>query len=510
MIYYYVNSTTGVDEIGAGSEQNPFKTLDFCISQIHTRNIRALNLEDEEEVLELLERYSEENKNEDENNIVTLDEKPLNEEEIYLYNIINRAFDDDVTIYIGVGTYSITNDQFLTGSANKHLYIIGKGLNTLVSFDFPDNNVGRGTVDFNVHLYKLKLGTNKTSGTNYLLSACNIHYKNVLFYNLPKYDYGFLSMHNGKVGKSTMQYCVQNNTTSLFRGTVAFDNDNCFGNYGKLECAYDCSNDFLNNDNNKRTDTPMLDDEFRILDNSVDTTKIGLYVGEYSWGSNSCLLKMNDKYYSINEEFWNNQTKTFIEVGSLDFEKGFNIENLTKEVTYGADTFFPIDKFDNFQIVFENESIKKLKINGYKIDEKIVETNTIDLRMVESFNNFEINGENAKCLIKINGEDDIYTYDFNTNELVFESVDNIKTNGININDIVNIDFNKLKDELELKNITFIFYLTQDSLIENISVDYLEVGEFMQKSATETRLKIGYKNITIQPNFNASLVKINVL
>ncbi|MDE6181668.1 MAG: hypothetical protein K2F59_00495 [Eubacteriales bacterium] len=130
--------------------------------------------------------------------------------------------------------------------------------------------------------------------------------------------------------------------------------------------------------------------------------------------------------------------------------------------------------------------------------------------MVESFNKFEVDGENAKCLIKINGEDDIYTYDFNTNELVFESVDNIKTNGININDIVNIDFNKIKDEIELKNITFIFYLTQDSLIKNISIDYLEVGEFLQKAPTETRLKIGYKKLTVQPNFNASLLKINVL
>ncbi|MDE6181667.1 MAG: hypothetical protein K2F59_00490 [Eubacteriales bacterium] len=319
MVEYYINSTTGVDEFDAGTMNRPFKTIDFCINQIHTRNVRALNLEDEEEVLDLLEKYPEEKKNEDD--IETLNEEPLNEEEIHLYNTLSRAYDDDITIYLDSGEYPITNVQFLTGSPNKHLYIIGKGLNTLVSFEFSGANGGRGTVNFNVHLYKFKLGTTLTGGTNYLLAACNLHYKNVLFYNLPQYSYGFLSMYGSSNKGSTIQNSVQNNTTSLFRGTAAFDNENCFGNYGKLECAYDCSSDFLNNDNNKRMDTPMLDDEFRILDNSVDTAKIGLYAGEYSWVSNNCLLKMNNKYYSINEELWNSNTITFNDIGPLDFEK---------------------------------------------------------------------------------------------------------------------------------------------------------------------------------------------
>ncbi|MDE6357707.1 MAG: hypothetical protein K2L15_03850 [Eubacteriales bacterium] len=518
MIYYYVNANIGVDEIGAGTIKNPFKTIDYCINQLHTRNIRALNLEDEEEVLDLLERYPEEKKNEDD--IETLNEEPLNEEEIYLYNTLSRAFEDDVTIFLDKGEYHLGTLNIYTGAKDKSLTIIGQGKDTSIIYSSGmNNNADRtGTLGFNVTFAKLILNFKEINSSSWFNGGlCNQTYINV-FFNAPqgddlKFSYGCYYLYNkSEFANFNFKFinCVSNLQTSIIDGYAnTFTMENCYG----LFAFRWRDNTFNLSDSNKvlqNISELQLDDKFNITDNSVDNGKIGLYAGEYSWVNNSCLLKMNDKYYSINEEFWDSQTKTFIDVGSLDFEKGFGIENLTRETTYGNDTFIPLDKFDNFKIVFEDERVKKVKINRYKIDEKIVETNPIDLRMVENFNSFVIQGKNSKCLIKINGEDNIYKYDFNTNELVFESIDNIKTNGIDISDVVNIDFNKIKDEVELKNITFIFYLTQDSIIKNISIDYLEVGEFMQKAPNESRLKIGYKNITIQPNFNANLVKINVL
>ena len=138
-------------------------------------------------------------------------------------------------------------------------------------------------------------------------------------------------------------------------------------------------------------------------------------------------------------------------------------------------------------------------------------TNPIDLRMIENFNNLYINGSNVKCLIKFNEEEVFYKYNFETNTLETKEIDNILTNGIDISQVKDIDFNTIKEKLEeLKNITFAFYLEQDSVVNNIVIDYLEVGEFSQKTSTQTKLKVGYKKITIQPTFSTNLLKINVL
>lgn len=503
MIYYYVDAINGVDEVTAGTLEKPFKTLDYCITQIHTRNIKKLNLEDEEQVLFLLN-----------SDIETLDEAIENEREKYLSDIIARAYEEDITIYLENGEYLLSNRNIFEGVAEKNLFVIGKGNVTNIVFDRSfANNYGTGTQGFNVHFYRLIISCNFTDDTtNFLGATCNLHLKNVLFKDIPYTNYGFWSKFAGEQNKSTIQYCVQNNDVGLLRGTTYYNNDECFGNYGKFQCVYDCQSSFLENDNNKVGILAQLDEDYNITDSSVDTTKIGLYVGEYAWTKQDCLIKMNSKYYSINEEFWNTETKQFNDIGSLDFEKSFDLSLLTKETTYGVDTFIPLDKFGNFSIVFKDDKIKKLDINGFKLANITVITNPIDLRMVESFNNITINGNNVKCLFKINDEEQYYGYNFGENTIQNEDITNISINGINISNVKNIDFNKIKDDREgdLSKITFSFYLEQNSLVENINIDYLEVGEYVQKDSYYTNLKIGYKRLTLQPSFNAQILKINVL
>ena len=131
--------------------------------------------------------------------------------------------------------------------------------------------------------------------------------------------------------------------------------------------------------------------------------------------------------------------------------------------------------------------------------------------MVESFNNITINGNNVKCLFKINDEESYYGYNFEENTIQNEDITNISINGIDISNVKKIDFNKIKEgrEGDLSKITFSFYLEQNSIVNNIEIDYLEVGEYTQKDAATTKLKVGYKKITIQPSFNAQILKINV-
>ena len=500
MIYYYVNAISGTDELDAGAQDNPFKTLDYCITQIHSRNIQKLNIEYKEQVLSLLN-----------NPVEILNEEVEEERQKYLKRDITRAYTDDIIVYLGDGEYEITNTNLYLGESSKSLTIIGNGMKTTINNKYSTANSTYGTKGFTITFARLQWD-NKfvTSLINPHLFNCEIHYKNILFKNTPNTGLGFFSgcssafYMNNCINITNCDYFLRSD--GLINGTKAGNVTNSYGYftvYGGIDYIFWENTKIITGD-------LQLDKNYKIIDPSVDTSKIGLYAGEYTWFEQNCLIKMNNKYYSILEEFWNTETKTFNEVGSKDFEKSFDLRDLTKEVTYGDDIFIPLEKFDNFNIVFKDESIKKLNINGYKIENKTVITNPVDVRMVENFNSVTINGNNVKCLIKFDEEEQYYTYNFEKNTFENEEIDNIDTKGIDISKIKDIDFNNIKEEKDLKNVTFAFYLEQDSIVNNIIIDYLEIGEFSQKTSTETKLKVGYKKISIQPTFNANLLKINVL
>ena len=111
MIYYYVNTISGIDELDAGTQNKPFKTLDYCITQIHSKNIQKLNIEYEEQVLSLLS-----------NPIEILNEEAENERQEYLSSIISRGYTDDITIFLDKGEYQISNRKIFNGAENKNLF----------------------------------------------------------------------------------------------------------------------------------------------------------------------------------------------------------------------------------------------------------------------------------------------------------------------------------------------------------------------------------------------------
>lgn len=517
MITFYVDSNIGVDESSSGTVSKPFKTLDYCISQMHSRNIRSLNLDNEEELLELLEEYPKEQEtlNTRKNKMIedgaTINESHLSEEEAYLYNIISRASDDDVTIYLADGEYDFSNRNLFNYATGRSITIIGTGKNTIFYNHFNGGNTFFGTAGLNIYFKRFIWDNikNQTVGTNAFIFNGKFYFENILFENIPNDSYGFFLPRQGL----HMKNCVKSKFSSNF-----YRNDcpesSLVGFYGYFSMGYASNMNTINpNENNVLlTDDAQvqLDENYRITDDNIDTNVVGLYAGEYSWKITKALIKKNDEYYTINKEYYDLTSQSFNKLDTIDFSVGFSLDDLIKEVTYGEDTFIPIDKFDNFQIIFDEDTYKKIQITAYKIDEKIIETNPIDLKMVDRFNSFQINGENVKCLIKINEENILYSYDFDNNELIIENKDNIKTNSININDVVNIDFNKIKEEKGLHSISFVFYITKESYINNIEFTYLGLGDYLQKSGTEINLKNGYKKISITPKFNTSNLKINAI
>lgn len=502
MIYYYVNATSGIDSETSGSQETPFKTLEYCITQIHTRNIMQLNLEDEEEVLFMLN-----------SNIEVLDNDAQKQREEHLAKAISRAYTDDVTVYLDEGNYELTSSNIYNGASDKTLIVEGQGKDTIIKNSFTGSNSYFGTLGFTVEFRKFiwdNSGVSSSTINNFLFNN-NVAFENILFTNIQNDSLAWIG---GASGYWIIKNCVKNNfSTSFLRDDASGNQSIITGSYGYFTLGY-ANPQHTIYENNKLIEEQstllQLDEDYNITDPSVDTSQTGLYAGTYAWTKPLCLIKRDNKYYSINEEFYNIDTQNFNEVGSKNFEKSFDISLLTKQVTYNDNTFIPLEKFDNFSIVFQDNNIKKLNINGYKIENETVMTKPIDTRMVESFNSIKITGNNVKCLLKFGDEEQYYSYNFDEQRLENGEIDNIATIGIDISKIGTIDFNIIKEELEFTNITFAFYLQQDSIVNNIVIDYLEVGEFSQKDSYYTNLKIGYKKITVQPSFNASVLKINVL
>lgn len=340
----------------------------------------------------------------------------------------------------------------------------------------------------------------------------NILFFNVLFRNIGESnENGWLQGNLSSFYKFTN--CIVLNYVKNFLNENMIKNTTISGCYGYFTYQNHSDKEINRHINKIITNneiTLKINDKYIILDNEVDITKIGLYaIGENTWANPLCLIKMNNKYYSISEEFYNQENKNFNDIGQLDFNKSFDINLLTKQNTYGNDTFIPLEKFDNFNIIFEDENINKVIINGHKSENEIVEY-ILDIRMVDTFNSITINGENTLFLLKFEDNEGYYSYDFEKNEMIESSLSNIETEGVDIQQTSLIDFNKIKEQKNNKNISFVFLLNKESIINSMTVDYMEIGTFSQKDSSETNLKVGFKKITIQPTFNASVVKINIL
>lgn len=357
-----------------------------------------------------------------------------------------------------------------------------------------------------------KLIWDNENKSNSIMINNNILFFNVLFRNIGESnENGWLQGNLSSFYKFTN--CIVLNYVKNFLNENMIKNTTISGCYGYFTYQNHSDKEINRHINKIITNneiTLKINDKYIILDNEVDTTKIGLYaIGENTWANPLCLIKMNNKYYSISEEFYNQENKNFNDIGQLDFNKSFDINLLTKQNTYGNDTFIPLEKFDNFNIIFEDENISKVIINGHKSENEIVEY-ILDIRMVDTFNSITINGENTLFLLKFEDNEGYYSYDFEKNEMIESSLSNIETEGVDIQQTSLIDFNKIKEQKNNKNISFVFLLNKESIINSMTVDYMEIGTFSQKDSSETNLKVGFKKITIQPTFDASVVKINIL
>lgn len=478
MVEIYVNSNTGIDDVGSGTKEQPFLTLEYAVSTIYGRLSATLDLEEEGE------------KN-------TKD--------------VAYTGDESIKFIIAKGEYSIDSISIFNGKRGLTTTVEGVGKNTVIKNKFSGGNGAVGTRGFSLVFNKF-IWDNSHFGTttvNNFLIDCEVYFNNIVFQNIQNDSYGWIG---GGLGAWHFNCCVKTNYSTAFLRDDASGSrariNNC---YGYFELGHGTPN--YNGTNNvmlKSSDRISIDSDYNITDINVDTASIGVYVGDLSWLISLALIKQEGRYYSIIDELYNANSKEYRELTTADFSKAFDVTELTQNRTIGNETFKAIDKFNDFNLIFDNGKIKSINLQGYKIREKIVEDKTIDFRRVESVNNFSVNGDNVKVLFSFD-EKTYNSYDFDNSNLIERvNLADIKDIGIASTIVNEIDFNKIKEAKGFNKIKLGYYLEQNSRVNSVVIEYVEKAPFQKMKDGKYNLCVNGKNIEFTASERFKMVKLNVM
>jgi hypothetical protein len=297
---------------------------------------------------------------------------------------------NDTTIYLMSGTYTCNSAIITKIPANVSLIIIGKGIYTTLK---PTTNLGSsstaGIIGAVLSFRKLILDMTNMGGTNVQYMKTNFYLDNVALINIPSSTYAlFLPATSTTI--FTFRNCIGlGNYDALLSAQYNKSNFKLYNCYGRFVAGYNTTIANLDGGNNVFTNTPIVDNKYKITDSLVTSSTIGLYSGTNSWIS-PVLLKQNNQYYSILSTNYNVSSLMYNPLVSIDFLQAFNIEDLFKTITLGIETFRPIDKFNNFQIV-DNDMYQFYMLDAIKSSrELIVANDDIYLQMVSNIDYFNL------------------------------------------------------------------------------------------------------------------------
>ena len=253
---------------------------------------------------------------------------------------------------------------------------------------------------------------------------------------------------------------------------------------------------------------------------------------------NLYLLKENNKYYSINNDNYDSTNLKFNEVNySTIITNGFGLYKLSEEITINDETFKPINKFNNFKLACANES--NFILNSRKSNKQLVIAsasfvtkiaNNIDYFKVIS--NIE-NNSYIKMAVSIDAgvtwkttNDNGTTWNDLTNKMPLKDyeimtseektqwnnlLNEINTDGFDISNIENINFNTLNSEI----IMFAYVLYQDNYNDacnNISLEWQfdSKGKMLKMNDTEYEVVLTGNRIVYTPKIDNDLIKVNII
>ncbi len=469
----YVDVKTGSDTTGNGDRNKPYKSIEYCISKL-TTNSPLINIDTGIYTVSQLSKMSSTGK------------------------VISFKGKDNLTVLEIQSCPSIGS-----WSSNSNI----------------NNCIIRPSNDF----------SGETSALSYTNDVNTVNYYNVCFTmsenkNFPKSTFFYVSPFGSSYNNKNFYNCSFVGNTNVCQA-------------GKVMCT-NCAltqktSDTININNISSLKQCIYDEKFQIIDG--DNSLYGVYSGLNSWIR--ILLKMDGLYYSINPEFYNKSTGTYIPLNSLNFDYAFNISLLFMNNSIGFETFKPIDKFDNFSILYPSykkgvtaiyaiKSNKELCIQGFDINASLMKNNI--KAIIEKY---IPNGSNIKIVLSVDMGETWFTIvndllsiidciipkkryiDFTNDDLLHFNAarETIYEVGCT-SDILNIfDFNTLNAE----RLRFAYVFSTDSYINNpslnkLTINYDEKGYQREMKDSECDIEVFDHTVKLKPTISATSIEANII
>lgn len=308
---------------------------------------------------------------------------------------ISQVVEDSI-IHIGGGEFDVEYMQSLS-KTGVHIIFEGVYNKTIFNIKKTDHGFFKGEVDFIRIVFKPSDDLyGDTRVISYTSCKTKVNYYNCVFRKSDNGNYPtfrFFYFHY-----NTEHYdCNKGFYNCLFTGNMSV------GTYGSVRLSHCATNYtyFIADDQ----DTPngcisnvKYNDSSYILTNE-DNSLYGVYSGTYSWGK--CLIKSNGLYYSILNNYYNDKTSSYTPITSLDFDnQSFILDDLFSEITIGNETFKPIDKFENIQLVY-NQKFDVRTIGVKSKSELIVANGNIDLSIALAINSITLTANETDSKIRV-------------------------------------------------------------------------------------------------------------
>lgn len=261
-------------------------------------------------------------------------------------------------------------------------------------------------------------------------------------------------------------------------------------------------------------------------DNNTSTGEL-----RYLQTKSNILIKQDNKFYSINEEFYDQDTGTYNPLPLSDFSKGFNINELFNETIIASTSFIPIEKFNNFQIVAED--VISIIHSGLKSNlELIVANGDIATSIAHNIDFFNLSSiGNIKLVLSIDSGSTWKTWNGiefanidciipNTsyNEMTVQELvqwnqakEAIYTQGIGITTFNTLNFNLLN----ASKIRFAYVLSRPSYSDTVETSQLDwqfdaKGNLRKMTDSECVIDVYERSVKITSSISNELIKANVM
>jgi hypothetical protein len=440
MKYYYIDAINGSDTVGDGTKRYPYATLAKCVS--------------------------------------------------------SNTFDVDSFIILKDGTYTLDTSLPSKIQADITVTIEGNGVNTRLELAGSTASwTGVGNTAANLVIRRILINTTQITeyvystkgGTDYYINYHHCFYINpkikIVFYNIVFLGFNkyyrsgytdapvgeqsfFLSSYNSIV----FWYCtfVNTNSNKYLIHTINYPVQaiNCYGYISAI-------NSYVNTDSIATTTPSLKSDTYEITDISIESS-VGVYFGIYTWYFMKFIIYMGGNYYSVLDEFYNETTHMYntitmydINTNGFDYYAVSSMNDFLSERTIGADTFRPIDKFDNFKTISDTNNVIKAK--AIKSNKELI-SRTGDIAISAASNITDMTlvydiGANCKLRIALSTDKGI-TWKTTTDGVTFTPLDC---------EIPEKNFSDMTDEEKVK-----FNIARDLILsDGISPEVLNTIDFNQ-------------------------------